>query len=172
MSTNRRNEIIKLLNHNSTPISASKLGSTFNVSRQVIVNDIALLRAEGSQIIATPRGYLIDNQVTPTYTIACRHKKEDLLDELTTIVECGCGIIDVVVEHDVYGQLSAILCIYCKDDIDLFLNKLNTSKDLPLCTITNDLHLHTLSCPTPQHFEKVKLALEAKGYLINNETTL
>lgn len=147
-------------------ISASSLGKKFSVSRQVIVNDISILRASGENIIASPRGYILQkDNPTNHYLIACKHNRDELNEELYTIVDCGCGIIDVIVEHDVYGQISANLSLYSRKDVGEFLDKLNKFDTQPLCNLTNNYHFHTLNCPTPKHFEDVKIALKQKKLL-------
>lgn len=162
----RRKYILEKLKDNSQPISASTFGKELSVSRQVIVNDIALLRAVGEKITALPRGYVLEKESNDNYVIACKHSKSDLSEELYTIVEYGCGIIDVIIEHDIYGEIKANLCIYSKNDVDEFLAKIKDSNTKPLCILTNDYHFHTLSCPTKEHFEKVRLALINKGLCV------
>lgn len=161
-SEDRKIYILKKLKNNTTPISASTFGKELDVSRQVIVNDVALLRALGEPIIALPRGYVIERNNDESYVIACKHGKDDLEDELLTIINCGCGVKDVIVEHDIYGQISAKLCIYSQNDIKEFMDKLNSSTTNPLCTLTNEYHFHTLQCPSDKHFEDVKKALQDK----------
>ena len=55
----RRQAIRELLQRAKQPVSATALAAQFSVSRQIIVGDIALLRAAGADISATPRGYVI-----------------------------------------------------------------------------------------------------------------
>ena len=55
----RRNAIMEVLKAEEKPVSASTLAKQFNVSRQIIVGDIALLRAGGADISATPKGYVL-----------------------------------------------------------------------------------------------------------------
>ena len=57
----RRETILKLLRQSAQPVSASTLAAQLSVSRQIIVGDIALLRAGGADILATPRGYCLQN---------------------------------------------------------------------------------------------------------------
>ena len=49
----------KVLNNSKEPVTGSTLAKDFNVTRQVIVQDMAILRAEGKDIIATPQGYMM-----------------------------------------------------------------------------------------------------------------
>lgn len=165
----RREKIVEILKKNDQPVSASALARQLSVSRQVIVGDVALLRAANMLISATPRGYVLEELTarTDTYTIACRHSKNNIVDELYTIVDNGGGLLDVTVEHPVYGQLLGQLRIFSRYDADMFLKKLDKSKAPPLSTLTGGIHLHTISCPTPQIYQRIVEELEAKKILFH-----
>lgn len=162
----RRNAIMDALQNSDGLVTATFLAKQLSVSRQIIVGDIAILRAKGSDIIATARGYKLNGTVPNTYTVSCSHKKEDLKDEIYTILDCGCGLLDVIIEHSIYGQISGKLDIFSKNDADDFLDNISKTNEQPLSNLTNNIHLHTISCPSDGHFEKVKEALTEKGYLI------
>lgn len=162
----RRHELKQALLKAQAPLSATSLAAKFGVSRQVIVGDVALLRAEGCPVVATPRGYLCQSQPQNRCTIACRHTNEQLLDELYTIVDTGCSVQDVIVEHAVYGQLAGNLSVASRYDADLFLEKLQANQALPLSRLTEGVHLHTLSYPTQDALMRCKDALRKKGYLL------
>ncbi len=161
----RRNMIMETLKNCEMPISATKLGEKLSVSRQIIVGDIALLRAKGENITATPRGYILSESKEKLYVIACEHSLEDLKEEIYTIIDCGCGLKNVMVEHALYGQITGQLYIFSRNDADEFLEKLKNSDDLPLSQLTNEQHFHTVSCPSKKHLEELKAALESKGFL-------
>ncbi len=164
----RREQIIELLTHTEKPMSASALASRFSVSRQVIVGDIALLRAAGSAIIATPRGYLLEppeQQYGLEIEVACMHADDRLAEELYTVVDLGGAILDVTVEHSVYGQICAPLHICSRFDADAFLEKLHEASAQPLCTLTGGIHLHRLRCPNETVQLRVLNALREKGLL-------
>lgn len=169
----RREKIIELLSNTEKPLSASAIASQFSVSRQVIVGDIALLRASGAQIIATPRGYLLeqakDNRNGIEIEIACIHDDDRLAEELYTVVDLGGAMIDVTVAHSVYGQICAPLHIFSRFDADAFLDKLKTASAQPLCTLTGGIHLHRLRCPNQTVQARVLDALRAKGLLFQKE---
>ena len=166
----RRQNILELLKQSTQPISAGAIAARFQVSRQVIVGDIALLRAANVDISATPRGYIVMDRNTQVdeiiHTIACRHDKSNLAEELYTIVDNGCGLIDVIVEHAVYGQLSGQLHIFSRYDADSFLKKLETDHATPLSDLTGGIHLHTISCRSEEAYERVLQELKAKGILL------
>ncbi len=162
----RKHWIIKELEITDGPISATQLAQKLGVSRQLIVGDVAILRASGKDIIATPRGYLLEKQHVSQYTIACRHTAEQTLDELYTIIDNGCSVLDVIVEHQVYGQLVGELHIFSRKDADAFVTSLQASNQEPLSSLTEHIHLHTLNCPSKKHYEDLKEDLNRKGYLI------
>lgn len=169
----RRKQIIKLLTDTEKPLSASAIASQFSVSRQVIVGDIALLRASGAQIIATPRGYLLEQPDGSKHDIeiqiVCVHDEDRLAEELYTVVDLGGAIVDVTVEHSVYGQICAPLHIFSRFDADAFLDKLKTAKAQPLCALTSGIHLHRLRCPNEAVQARVLEALRIKGLLFQKE---
>ena len=160
----RRNAIYQVLSAD-TPISATALAGRFGVTRQVVVGDIALLRAEGRSVIATPRGYIIPVPDGFLRTIACVHNAAQTRDELNAMVDCGCTVIDVVVEHPVYGQLTAPLAISSRYDVEQFIEKMASASASPLSALTEGIHLHTLSCPDEQVFDHLRDKLREMGML-------
>lgn len=160
----RRNAIYQVLSAD-TPISATALAGRFGVTRQVVVGDIALLRAEGRSVIATPRGYIIPVPDGFLRTIACVHNAAQTRDELNAMVDCGCTVIDVVVEHPVYGQLTAPLAISSRYDVEQFIEKMASASASPLSALTEGIHLHTLSCPDEEVFNHLRDKLREMGML-------
>ncbi len=165
----RRNEILKILSHADSPVSAKILANKLNVSRQVIVGDVAILRACGSNLIATPKGYILQSKLQMTdkgisHQIACAHDAEGMLSELYAIVDAGCKVIDVIVEHPVYGQLIGLLQLSTRNDVDEFI--IRCSEAQPLSYLTGGLHLHTVLCPDEAAFERAKEALNKLGILL------
>ena len=160
----RRNAIYQVLSAD-TPISATALAGRFGVTRQVVVGDIALLRAEGHSVIATPRGYIIPVPDGFLRTIACVHNAAQTRDELNAMVDCGCTVIDVVVEHPVYGQLTAPLAISSRYDVEQFIEKMASASASPLSALTEGIHLHTLSCPDEAVFNHLRDKLREMGML-------
>ncbi len=164
----RRMRIIELLTKTSTPISASKLGTEFGVSRQLIVGDVAILRAESHDIIATARGYILNHQKQEEYTIICKHGREALLNEIYTIVDSGCGILDVMVEHSIYGTSKGVLNIFSRKDADAFALKLERNNAKLLCEMIGEVHMHTITCPSEEHYQLVVNQLREKGLLFES----
>ena len=99
----RRQMIASRLGASTAPLSAATLARELSVSRQIIVGDVALLRAGGLDITATPRGYLLPRPPAGIQcTFACRHRPDQMGKELNAIVDQGCTVLDVIVEHPIY----------------------------------------------------------------------
>ncbi|MGT2907546.1 3H domain-containing protein [Streptococcus dentiloxodontae] len=165
----RRQVISKLLLMASEPISASKLAEQVGVSRQIIVGDVALLRANGWDILSTPKGYILSPAVTVsgfTGKIVCHHSLEETKRELDIIVANGGQILDVEVEHPLYGLLTAQLQIKNQDDANRFWQRLSQSKAELLSSLTEGIHLHTIACQDSDTFEQIKKSLAAEGFLL------
>ena len=161
----RRSAIYEQLTHADAPISATALAQQFSVTRQVVVGDIALLRAEGHSITATPRGYMIPAETGLRRTIACHHSAADTQRELFAMVDCGCTVLDVIVEHPVYGQLTAPLALSSRYDVEQFVQRMADSHAQPISALTGGVHLHTLSCPSEAVFAHLKSTLSDMGML-------
>ena len=165
----RRETILKLLRQSAQPVSASTLAGQLSVSRQIIVGDIAILRAGGAEISATPRGYVLPQATDGiTRTIACRHTLEQTGTELDILVDNGCTVLDVIVEHPVYGQLTGQLQISSRYDVEQFLARVQAHDAAPLSMLTGGIHLHTLRCPDAAACERACAALKAAGLLLND----
>lgn len=163
----RRKAIGEILDGANQPVSAAALAARFSVSRQVIVGDVALLRAAGADISATPRGYVILPAAGGLIRqIASRHGAEGMEPELNAVVDEGCTVLDVIVEHPVYGQLTGPLQISSRFDVRQFLQRCQQSDARLLSNLTGGIHLHTLSCPDEAAYRRVLAALEALGLLL------
>lgn len=164
-AVNRRENIIRTLRQAADPVSAASLASALGVSRQIIVGDIALLRASGEKITSTPRGYVLSEGGTSVYTLACVHGIEDTEKELNIMVDNGCKVLTVSVEHPVYGLLTGELQLANRYDVRQFVEKLQSGEVRPLSALTGGVHLHTLSCPDNECFERTRSQLEREGLL-------
>jgi transcriptional regulator of NAD metabolism len=164
----RRESILRRLQAESGPVSATALARECAVSRQIIVGDVALLRASGESILATPRGYVLTRQEEGLLRrIACLHTEEQMVRELEICVDHGCTVQDVIVEHPVYGQLVGELALSSRYDVEQFALRLERERAHSLSELTDGIHLHTLLCPSEQAFERVCALLEAEGFLFH-----
>ena len=164
----RRAAVARMLEGAEDPVSAAALARQFSVSRQIIVGDVALLRAGGARILATPRGYVMDRQPDGVErTVACVHTPEQMEAELTAIVDAGGEVVDVIVEHPVYGQLTGILGVASRYDVKEFVRRVETDGARPLSDLTGGIHLHTIRCRDEKSFQRVQKALANEGFLLN-----
>lgn len=166
----RRRKIVEHLTQSASPVSATVLAGLFSVSRQVIVGDIALLRAAGEEITATPRGYVITREdIGLTKTVAVKHTVHQTAEELYIFVDNGCIVEDVIVEHHIYGQLIGQLQLASRYDVGQFLDRLENGRATVLSSLTDGIHLHTLRCPDEAAFDRTCQALKEVGILLEQE---
>lgn len=153
----RRQELLNILNKSMVPMTGEELARIYDVTRQVIVNDMAALRSAGYPIRSTVKGYEIRKAQAEGIlrTITCRHTPEDTLTELHTIIDLGGVIHNVSVNHDVYGNLTAPLSIKTENDIEVFINKQRNSSSGLLSKLNNGLHLHLIEAPTTEVMENI-----------------
>lgn len=166
-STKRREDIIRLLMTSNLPIKGTDLAKKFGVTRQIIVKDIAILRASGNSIIATPDGYIynaINNKIKSI--IAVNHNINETISELETVVKYGGTIEDVIIEHPLYGEIRGNLMIKNLYDLNKFQDEFNNKNVKPLSNLTNGIHLHTISADREEDIESIKLELKQKGFLL------
>lgn len=165
----RRQAIAKRLEGASGPVSAAALAREFSVSRQIIVGDVALLRASGMDIAATPRGYVLPGQSAGLVrTLACRHRADEMEAELNAIVDQGCTVIDVIVDHPIYGQITGPLQLSNRYEVGQFVVRCREEAAVPLSLLTEGIHLHTVSCPSEGAFERVRTALKELDILLED----
>ena len=161
----RRRKIVELLSQTNQAVSAARLAAEFDVSRRAIVGDVALLRAAGEEISATPRGYVMARTaVGLVRQVPCCHDGPGMEAELNAIVDQGCSVLDVIVDHPVYGQLTGPLELASRYDVQQFLDRCADAR--PLSDLTGGIHLHTLSCPSEDAFQRVRASLRSLGVLL------
>ncbi len=168
----RREELLKLLQMDIKPMSASNIAERFDVSRQIIVGDIALLRAAGHDILATQSGYILNKKAeedqdmdADTYILACRHDKGQLQAELYTIVDNGGQLLSVTVDHALFGSITQPLNITSRYEADAFINKVAVTGASLLSGLTDGAHLHTIRCVNPDAYRRILAGLRELGIL-------
>ena len=165
----QRQEAIKAaLSNPDTVISANKFAKQFKVSRQTIVGDIALLRARGEQIIATPQGYRYQMKLQQHTILVVQHTAAQIADELMALVNAGVTVADVQVDHPVYGLLKGELAIQNTADVKQFIYHLEQTDGEPLSTLTNGLHMHQIEYEDVADLEQAKTALRQLNILYEN----
>ncbi|MDN6294116.1 MAG: transcription repressor NadR [Alkalibacterium sp.] len=163
----RRQEMLERLKTSTEPIVARSLAETYDVSRQVIVGDVALLRAAGEDIYSTPKGYVMRTKAVSGLTtqIVCSHTREQTKEELYTIVDSGSEVLDVIVEHPVYGTIKGDLNISSRLEVDEFIDKLKQAKTSLLSKLTDGIHTHTIRSKNEAGRDKLIELLREKGFL-------
>lgn len=163
----RRKAIAAALERANAPVSATALAKEFGVSRQIVVGDIALLRAAGMDVTATPRGYIIPRSAAGLKrTLATRHTAGEMEAELHAVVDQGCTVLDVTVEHPIYGQLTGPLNLSNRYEVGQFITRCREAEAAPLSLLTEGIHLHTVLCPDEAAFARVQTALRELGVLL------
>ena len=165
----RRQQLIRILENSTEPVSGGSLAKMLHVSRQIIAQDIALLRAVNEEIFATPRGYVLDRRMHKRYrrSYAVNHTREQIVDELYTIIDNGGKVLNVIVAHDVYGQIQADLILETREDVDAFNVRIRESKAGPLLAMSDGNHIHTVEASSEKILDNIEEDLKAKGYLIS-----
>ena len=170
-SKKRREDMMEILKEAKAPIAGTTLAGMLCVSRQVIVQDIALLRATNKNIMSTNKGYLLfdkeQGKVGVRRVFSVKHLDSEMGDELNAIVDQGAKVLDVIVEHEVYGQISVDLYMTCRSDVEDFLKALSQANSKPLKILTSNRHYHTVEAENERIIAKVESALLAGGYLIS-----
>jgi uncharacterized protein len=167
----RRKKIIEILQNSEEPVSGTELAKRLNVSRQVIVQDIALLRAVNRNIISTTKGYVLYYQEVQKVNrcFLVRHTDDQIEDELCAIVDNGGKVLDVIVMHDIYGEISTGLIIKNRQDVYDFIEKLKGHGTMPLMELTGGLHLHTVEADSEAILDSIEKKLKEKKYLIEDK---
>ena len=171
----RREKVLQRLVTSSIPVTGTALSKEFNVSRQIIVGDIGIIRAMGTQVYATPRGYVIpDHSETQKLIamIACQHDNDGLARELEIIIDNGGKVCDVCVEHPLYGEIRVDLLLSTRKDVANFLKKVKACTANLLLIVTGGLHLHTIEVPDEETLQSIKQDLRAAGILIEETKEL
>jgi len=170
----RRTYIMNYLKQASTPISGQILAEKTGVSRQVIVTDIALLRTSEEPIIATNRGYLYQKPISKEEVfrkvVVCNHTTEETREELEAIVDCGVTVVDVMVEHPFYGELTGALMIDSRYEVAKFIENLAHPQKELLSVLTGGVHLHTLEADALEKINAACEALKKAGILVTDQT--
>ena len=152
------------------PITGNELSALLGVTRQVVVQDIALLRAGGAPIIATPSGYMMIDKIVKMRLLkvfTCKHETlEEAEEELMMIVDSGGRIRDVIIEHPVYGEITGTLMLNTKDAVKNLIERLSRKDSLMLSSITGGVHMHTVEAPSEEALSEIEVKLRNAGILL------
>lgn len=162
---NRMKKILEILRDSEKPVKGKELSDILGVSRQMIVQDISQLKADGHRIIATRDGYILEKEKNVIRKmIAVKHGADEIEEELMIVVNAGGKVIDVIVEHPLYGELKGRIDVSTPDDVVKFMSLLKTTHATPLLELSDGIHLHTIEAPNKEVMEKILKAL--KKFLI------
>ena len=163
--TQRRKKILDMLRKSSEPLSGHTLGEETGVSRQIIVQDMALLRREGNPIVATSRGYTLNESKQSVRSFKVCHTDAQTEEELTTIIDMGGSVLDVMVNHRVYGKMTASLNINNRRDIKVFMEQLRTGMSSLLLNVTAGYHFHKVAADSEEILDEIEKMLQQKNFL-------
>lgn len=161
----RREQIINLIKNSSTPIAGTELAKQMGVSRQVIVQDMALIRANGIEVISTNRGYVIQQKKEVCRVFKVIHTNEQVEEELNLFVDLGGKVEDVFVYHKVYGVIKVDMNVKSRRDVKIYMDEISSGKSKNLMSLTSNYHYHTISAEDEQTLDLIQEELNKKGFL-------
>ena len=170
-SGERRAELLRILNGAESSVTGSELSSLLGVSRQAIVNDIAILRASGEAIIGGPRGYRIGRLSGLIEIIHCNHQPDRGREEWEILLDRGIAVLDVGVDHSVFGEIRAPVVVETRADIDRHTATITEAGEAPLSVITGGRHSHTVRVPNLDALDAAKRELRERGILDEPDVT-
>lgn len=168
----RRAEILNQLKQTKNPINGAVMAKQYEVSRQIIVRDISILKANGYTIVSTSKGYVYrpPERLGKPFkrTIACQHSFEEMEEELQIILDNGAIIDNVTVDHPVYGEITGELMITSDEELVLFLERMHKEKSRMLANLTDNVHLHRISADTEKILNNAVRDLSDHGFIIQD----
>ncbi|MBS4960602.1 MAG: transcription repressor NadR [Clostridiales bacterium] len=169
-SIQRREALVRILSNTDEPLSGAELAKRFQVTRQIIVRDIAILKAEKFRIISTMRGYYMqkDRENTIKRLITVKHEVDRIEEELQLIVDLGGKVLTTAVEHPFYGEVEEDINIKSKKDIKNFLNKISDTGCEPLLRLTKGVHRHLIEAEDSATLDEIVQELKDKGFYYEN----
>ena len=162
----RRQALVDLLNASDKPVSGTELSKRFSVSRQIIVQDIAMIKEQGYDVLSTRLGYVMQKTPFAERVFKVWHTREQTEDELSLIVDLGGVVSDVFVWHKVYGRIEAKLNIRSRLDVSNFLEGVRSGKSTELMSITGGYHYHTVSAESEALLDRIEQALSNRRYIV------
>ena len=163
----RRDQIINQIKKSSIPVSGAQLAKEFDVSRQVIVQDMAVIRASTPGILSTTRGYVLqqDKDIACTREFKVRHGQEQAAEELNLIVDCGGRVKNISISHRVYGRVTAEMDIRSRQDVNEFVQAINSSHSSVLSSATSGYHYHLIEASSQERLDLIGEQLKKAGFL-------
>lgn len=161
----RREQILKILKSSDRPVAGVDLAKMLEVSRQIIVQDMALIRANGIKIVSTNRGYVVHDEKNVSRVFKVVHTDEEVEEELNLFVDHGGKVEDVFVFHKVYGVIKAMMNIKSRCDVKKYMDEISTGKSTNLKNLTSNYHYHTIVAEDEQTLDLIQEELSQRGFL-------
>lgn len=161
----RRNEILSILRNSSEPVSAKELAVRFRVSRQVIVQDMAVIRASTDGIVSTYQGYVLHKNQGCFREFKVCHDNSRVEQELSIIVNCGGKVKNVSISHRIYGRISAELDITSQQDVKEFMEQISSGMSTLLGNATSGYHYHLVEAANSERLDLIEKRLDEAGIL-------
>lgn len=161
----RREKMLTLLQNAKEPVSGTALAESFAVSRQVVVQDIALLRAGGYDILSTNRGYMVQQKSSSQRIFKVRHTDEQMEEELNLFVDFGGIVEDEFVYHKIYDVVRVKIGLKSRRDVAKYMEQLKSGISKSLSDVTSGYHYHTITAESEQILDQIQEELEHKGFL-------
>ena len=162
----RRKAIVNLLLSSKEPISGGELARRFDISRQIIVQDITVLKGTGYDILSTSQGYVLQRSPLAEQVFKVKHTSDQTEDELNCIVDLGGTVVDVFVWHKVYGKIEAPLNIFSRHQVKQFMEGVRTGKSSELMAITGGYHYHTVRADSEEILDSISNELNRRAYIV------
>ena len=161
----RRERILQILSDSTSAISGANLAKQLDVSRQVIVQDMALLRANGTDIVSTNLGYVLNEKTSAERVLKVIHTEDEVEEELNIIIDLGGIVKDVFVYHKAYGVVIADMNIRFRKDVKTFVDNIKSGKSSLLMNVTSGYHYHTILAENEETLDMIFDALSERGFL-------
>ena len=165
--SDRRELLVNILRTDKCAVSGTELAKQLHVSRQVIVQDIALIRAKIINIVSTNKGYIIEEDKAKecSRTFKVIHSDEDTETELNTFVDLGGHVKDVFIYHKIYGVVKAEMNIKSRKDVRSYMENIKSGKSSLLKNVTSGYHYHTIVAEDEETLDLIQAELEKLGFL-------
>lgn len=161
----RREKMLSILQNAKAPVSGTALAETFSVSRQVVVQDIALLRAQKQEIISTCKGYIMQNQTRCQRIFKVHHSDEQMEEELNLYVDFGGRVEDEFVYHKIYDVIRVEMGLKSRRDVTEYMEKLKSGISKSLKDVTSGYHYHTVTAESEEVLDQIQEELQKRGFL-------
>ena len=161
----RREQIVNIIKSSDKPMAGTELAKRLGVSRQVIVQDMALIRANGIEVMSTNRGYIIQETKEVSRVFKVIHTDEQVEEELNIFVDLGGKVEDEFVYHKVYGVIKASMNIKSRRDVKAYMEGISSGKSTNLMNLTSNYHYHTITAEDEHTLDLIQEELNKKGFL-------